>query len=70
LVETNRIEIFPEREIAVDGENVAALGFARRLTPDRLIAGQTISPNAALITRNRRDFRSIARLRLVEWAMD
>lgn len=67
LLETLQVEMFTHADILAYGRIVHDLGHDRRLTLDRLIAAQTIARDAALITRNGRDFRGIEGLRLVEW---
>jgi tRNA(fMet)-specific endonuclease VapC len=56
-----------EDDILAYGQIVSALGFDRRRILDRLIAAQCLTRNAALITRNPRDFREIDGVNLIEW---
>ncbi len=67
LLETLKVEMFTHSDILAYGTIVGALGYDRRKTLDRLIAAQAIARDAVLITRNGRDFRDIAGLRLEEW---
>jgi predicted nucleic acid-binding protein len=46
---------------------VAALGFSRRKTLDRMIAAQAIVHRATLVTLNAADFADIPGLKLVAW---
>lgn len=46
---------------------VAALGFSRRKTLDRMIAAQAIVNGATLVTLNAADFVDIPRLELIAW---
>lgn len=50
------------------GEIVAAQGYSRRHTLDRMIAAHAISLDATLVTNNTDDFADIDRLRLENWA--
>lgn len=68
LLETLKVEMFTHSDILAYGAIVRDLGYDRRKTLDRLIAAQAIARDAVLITRNGRDFRDIAGLRLEEWA--
>ena len=61
------VMLFTEADILAYGAIVDDLGYDRRLTLDRLIAAQAIARDATLITRNGKDFRRIAGLKLVEW---
>lgn len=67
LLETIAVEMFTHADILAYGEIVYRYGHDRRLTLDRLIAAQAIARDAALITRNGKDFRSIGGLKLIEW---
>jgi tRNA(fMet)-specific endonuclease VapC len=67
LLETIVVEMFTPADILAYGAIVYDLGYDRRTTIDRLIAAQAISRDARLITRNRRDFARIERLRLEVW---
>lgn len=67
LLETVAVEMFTHADILAYGRIVHALSFDRRLTLDRLIAAQVIARDATLITRNGKDFRKIAGLKLEEW---
>jgi len=68
LLETYSVEMFTHADILAYGAIIHELSYDRRLTLDRLIAAQAIARNAALITRNSKDFRRIEGLKLVEWA--
>lgn len=50
------------------GEIVAAKGYNRRHTLDRMIAAHAISLDATLVTNNTADFADIDGLRLENWA--
>lgn len=50
------------------GRIVAAVGFSRRDTADRMIAAHAISLDATLVTNNVKDFTAIPGLRLANWA--
>lgn len=67
LLETQKVEMFTHSDILAYGAIIHDLGYDRRKTLDRLIAAQAIVRDAVLITRNGRDFRDIAGLRLEEW---
>ncbi|MEO7828055.1 MAG: PIN domain-containing protein [Allosphingosinicella sp.] len=68
LLETIAVQLFTPADILAYGAIVYELGYDRRTTLDRLIAAQTISRDARLITRNGRDFERIDGLRLEVWA--
>lgn len=68
LLETIPVEFFAPADVLAYGSIVRALGYDRRLTLDRLIAGQALSRDAVLITRNGRDFRRIEGLKLYIWS--
>lgn len=53
---------------AAYGEIVAQLGFNRRNTFDRMIAGHAISLGATLVTNNVRDFAEIPGLATENWS--
>ncbi len=67
LLETIAVQLFTPADILAYGAIVYELGYDRRTTLDRLIAAQTISRDARLITRNGRDFERIDGLRLEVW---
>ncbi len=67
LLGTFRPVLFADDDIHCYGRLVAALGYSRSKTADRLIAAQCITRKASLITRNPRDFREIEGLALIEW---
>ncbi len=59
--------MFEPQDIRCYSRLVAALGYSRAKAADRLIAAQCLTRNAALVTRNARDFREIDGLALIEW---
>lgn len=67
LLEALHVEMFTAADIYAYGQIVYDLGHDRQRTLDRLIAAQAISRDARLITRNGKDFRRIAGLKLEEW---
>jgi tRNA(fMet)-specific endonuclease VapC len=56
-------------EAEIYGSIVAALGFARNLVIDRMIAAQAIAIGATLATLNPKDFRTIPGLALEDWTL-
>lgn len=50
------------------GRIIAAVGFSRRDTVDRMIAAHAISLGATLVTNNGRDFADLPDLQLANWA--
>ena len=67
FLETIAVEMFTQTDIIAYGAIIYNLNYDRRTTLDRLIAAQAIARDATLITRNGKDFRRIAGLKLVEW---
>jgi predicted nucleic acid-binding protein len=67
LLVTLPVIMFTDADILAYAAIVDDLGYDRRTTLDRLIAAQAIARGATLITRNGRDFRRIAGLKLEEW---
>ena len=67
LLETYSVEMFTHADILACGAIIDDIGYDRRLTLDRLIAAQAIVRDATLITRNGKDFRRIAGLKLIDW---
>jgi tRNA(fMet)-specific endonuclease VapC len=67
LLETYSVEMFTHADILAYGQIIYDLSYDRRLTLDRLIAAQAVARDAALITRNSKDFRKIKGLKLIEW---
>lgn len=67
LLRTYAVEMFTHADILAYGAIIYDLSYDRRLTLDRLIAAQAIARDAALITRNGKDFRRIEGLKLIEW---
>ncbi len=61
------VQMFTRADILTYGTIIHSHGYDRRRTLDRLIAAQAISRDAALVTRNGKDFRSIDNLKLIEW---
>lgn len=67
LLEDLTVVMFVHADILAYGAIIDNFGYNRRLTLDRLIAAQAIARDAPLITRNGKDFRRIAGLKLIEW---
>ena len=67
FLQTIAVQMFTDADILAYGGIVYNLGHDRRTTLDRLIAAQAITRDAALITRNGKDFRRIDGLKLEEW---
>ncbi len=61
------VVMFVHADILAYGAIIYDIGHDRRLTLDRLIAAQALARDAPLITRNGKDFRRIAGLKLIEW---
>ena len=59
---------FTEREAAAYREIISAVGFARGLVIDRMIAAQAMVAKATLATLNPRDFRGIPGLKVEDWS--
>ncbi|MFL5909810.1 MAG: type II toxin-antitoxin system VapC family toxin [Gaiellaceae bacterium] len=66
--ETVRLLLSPFQELEVDRQVAEAAGAIRRAsdvrTPDALIAATALTHGLTLVTRNRRDFERVRRLRL------
>jgi tRNA(fMet)-specific endonuclease VapC len=64
------LEILPfERAEAIAYRRIVeAIGFARRLTFDRMIAAQAIVADASLATLSPRDFRDVPGLTIEDWS--
>jgi tRNA(fMet)-specific endonuclease VapC len=67
MLEDLVVVMFVHADILAYGAIIDDLGYDRRLTLDRLIAAQALARDAPLITRNGKDFRRIAGLKLIEW---
>jgi tRNA(fMet)-specific endonuclease VapC len=52
---------------ATYGRIVEKTGFSRRKITDRMIAATALVHGLALVTLNRRDFRDVSGLELLEW---
>lgn len=67
LLEDLVVVMFTHADILAYGAIIDDIGYDRRLTLDRLVAAQALARDAPLITRNGKDFRRIAGLKLIEW---
>ena len=67
FLKTVAVQSFDKAAAVEYGRIVAAQGYSRPRTIDRMIAAQAISSRATLITMNGNDFRAIAGLDLAVW---
>jgi predicted nucleic acid-binding protein len=67
MLRRTQIALLTLEDVVAYGRIVAAAGFDRRRILDRLIAAQTLTRNAELLTANPRDFEDIDGIRLVMW---
>jgi predicted nucleic acid-binding protein len=58
---------FDDAAAVAYGKILAAAGFSRRKTFDRMIAAQALVHRATLVTRNGDDFRDVPGLAMLEW---
>lgn len=59
---------FGSREAEAYGRIVAAVGYVRGHTLDRMIAATALVHDAELHTLNARDFRAVPLLKLIDWS--
>lgn len=67
LLGTIQVAPLTEADVQTYGDIIRVSGFDRRRILDRLIAAQTLTRGARLITRNVADFSDIPGLTLIAW---